>query len=85
MSATLVTLNGVETAQKTKRVIVEVASNELELDSNGVAVPKYFDEIDLVGNQDAFTEVFWMIARMIIEANDYGIVRVYEPDDFDVF
>ncbi len=76
----LTTPNARKTQQQTYRYFVELASNELELDRNGIPVPKRYQIVDVVvlENTKAAIETAITVAGWL---EGYSMVAHWLPDD----
>ena len=66
------------------RYMVELASNDLELDAYGEAVPKDFKTLDVVVSEPTI-EALTTLLQVTGYLNGYGIVSHWIPEDCDCF
>lgn len=67
---------------KAIRFLVELASVETELDSEGYSVPKHFKTIDVCVTETELIAALLLVAGHL---EGYGIVASWVPEDCDAF
>lgn len=69
---------------KAHRFLVELASNDLELDAYGEAVPKNFKTLDVVVSEPT-KEAITTLLQVAGHLDNWGIVSHWIPEDCDCF
>lgn len=80
MSTSYLTAPKAEKSQRTYRYMCQLASNELELDCDGIPVPKHFQIVDVVVTEPTEAAIITLIAAAGW-LDGYTMVSHWVPDD----